>query len=323
MVASGTDPCTLSADMVPMHVTAAMDTVMEAAFYRHSVPVTFWKLMRWMNIGRERKLSGAEVVLRRFATDKINTRMASRSGTSSDILSHYINDPEYLDQDGEPGDLLRNTLINKMVALRDPIASALPWLIYNIATNPHALVGMRKELAPIAARKSNGGGTVIFGPEETGHLLYQRAALFESLRLYPPGLIEHKTALVDDVLPSGHKVHQGDNIFISVYSMGRMESLWGQDCRDFRPDRWITEDGSKLRHVPSYKFMPFNTGPRACIGKNIAVAQITAIAATIVWNFDVEVLEKCRVKPKLSVVLQMKNGLMVKVKKRASANASR
>jgi cytochrome P450 len=62
--------------------------------------------------------------------------------------------------------------------------------------------------------------------------------------------------------------------------------------------------------------MAFNTGPRSCVGKNIAVPQITSIIATMVWNFDFEVLERQMVKPKLSIVMQMKNGLKVIVNKR-------
>lgn len=140
--------------------------------------------------------------------------------------------------------------------------------------------------------------------------------MFESLRLYPVGPLERKEALADDVLPSGHKVCSGDTIIVSVYSMGRQEGVWGEDCRQYRPERWVLKDNGELRYVPSYKFMSFNTNPRSCLGKNIAVAQITSIVATLMWNFDVEVLERNAVKPKLSVVLQMENGLMMKVKKR-------
>jgi hypothetical protein len=54
-----------------------------------------------------------------------------------------------------------------------------------------------------------------------------------------------------------------------------------------------------------------------CLGKeDISVAQMKCVAAAVVWNFDFELLEGHAVEPKLSVALQMKNGLMVKAKKR-------
>uniref|UniRef100_A0A0E0QGI3 Uncharacterized protein n=1 Tax=Oryza rufipogon TaxID=4529 RepID=A0A0E0QGI3_ORYRU len=49
----------------------------------------------------------------------------------------------------------------------------------------------------------------------------------------------------------------------------------------------------------------------------IAVMQMKTIAAAVVWNFDVEVVDGQTVEPKLSCLLQMKNGVMVKVSKRA------
>ncbi|KAK1685695.1 hypothetical protein QYE76_046543 [Lolium multiflorum] len=333
-VVFGTDPCHLSADaeeMTPMHVATALDTVMEAALYRHSVPVSCWKGMRWLNVGWERKLAAAEAVLRRYVADRIQMRMMASHGDNDDgvdILSYYINDPDFFDHNGKPTEFLHKTFVNYMVALRDPVSAALPWLVYNLATNPQSMCRLRDELAPIAAGKSvaaavsSTGRMVIFEPEDIKDQPYSRAALFESLRLFPSGPIERKMALADDVLPSGHKVRGGDTVLVSVYSMGRLEDVWGQDCQEYKPERWLSgsEDGRRLRHVPSYVFMAFNTGPRSCVGKNIAVAQITSIIATMVWNFDFEVLERQMVKPKLSVVMQMRNGLTVIVKKRQERN---
>uniref|UniRef100_A0A0E0LT00 Cytochrome P450 n=1 Tax=Oryza punctata TaxID=4537 RepID=A0A0E0LT00_ORYPU len=326
LVVFGMDPCLLSADTPPMQLAGALDTLMEVAFYRQIMPAFCWKLMRRLNVGPERKYAEAEALLRRFAGERIARRIAAgddddgevTGAAAVDILSHYIDDPEFRDETGEPTDFLHRTFINFLVALRDPMSSALPWLVYNLATHPRAVSALREELAPIAARKS--GAAVIFESGETKHLAYHQAALFESLRLYPVGPIERKEAVADDVMPSGHAVRAGDTVLISVYGMGRLEDEWGEDCREFRPERWLTGGGggAKLRHVPSYKFMAFNTGPRLCLGKKVSVATITPVVATLFWNFDVEVMmmDGHAVEQKLSVVLQMKDGFMVKVRKR-------
>ncbi|EEE68355.1 hypothetical protein OsJ_26658 [Oryza sativa Japonica Group] len=197
-----------------------------------------------------------------------------------------------------------------MVAGRDTIGTTLPWFFYNLAVNPRVVSGIREELKPIAASRraaspspspSNGDRTttVMFSPEDTKPLVYLQAALFETLRLYPPGHMERKTAVADDVMPSGH-----------------------EDCREYRPERWLTggdgggSGGAQLRHVPSHKFLAFNSGARMCPGKSIAVMLMKTIAAAVVWNFDVEMVEGQAVEPKMSCLFQMKNGLMLKVKKR-------
>jgi cytochrome P450 len=117
-------------------------------------------------------------------------------------------------------------------------------------------------------------------------------------------------------MPSGHEVCAEDIIIVSLYSMGRTKDVWGEDCQEYRPERWLSEDGSQLRYVPSHKFLAFNSGPRMCLGKDIAIIQMKTIVAAIVWNFDMEMLDGQAIEPKLSCLLQMKNGLKLKVQKR-------
>lgn len=90
----------------------------------------------------------------------------------------------------------------------------------------------------------------------------------------------------------------------------------GIDCLDYNPDRWLSDDGNNLRNIPSHKFLAFNSGPRTCVGKDIAVMQMKNVIASTLWNFDVQVIAGQIILPKLSCIMEMKNGLTVKLKKR-------
>uniref|UniRef100_A0ACD6ALW1 Uncharacterized protein n=1 Tax=Avena sativa TaxID=4498 RepID=A0ACD6ALW1_AVESA len=327
------DPGQLSSSHMPsVDVSIAMDTVMEVAFYRQIVPASCWKLMRRIKVGPECKIVRAHMVLRGFIAEMVERRSKMEGQQKQeadddghvDILSHYLNDPYYKDQD-----LLRAKLITYMVAGRDTISTTLPWVLYNLARNPHVLSVIRNEMTPIASSKTSYSTTtcsqagtiiIIFNPDETKALVYLHAALLETLRLYPPIPLERKTVASSDVLPSGHEVHEGEIIVISLYAMARMKDIWGEDCLEFRPERWLSESedgGGKLRYVPSNTFLAFNSGPRMCLGKDIAIMEMKTVMATILWNFDFEMLQgPPAVEQKLSVLLQMKNGLMVKVKER-------
>ncbi|GJN27652.1 hypothetical protein PR202_gb15693 [Eleusine coracana subsp. coracana] len=334
----GVDTGRLSTDLPPTHVPTAMDAVMEVGFFRHTVPVSCWRLMRRLKIGPERKLAEAQPVLRRFVDEMLERRKkkklkggviiseeqtaGSRAAPDVDIASFYMDDPEYVDEGGEPREFLYATLINYMVAGRDTVGATLAWFLYNLIRHPRVADAIRAELAPIVAARKLKSATaaddtmVVFEPEETKPLVYLHAALFESMRLYPPVPIERKEALAEDVLPSGHRVRAGDKILISVYAMGRMEGVWGEDCAEYRPERWVTAEGGAVRHVPAHRFASFHAGPRSCLGKDISVAQMKCVVATVLWNFDFEVVEGHVVEPKLSVILQMKNGLLVRAKRR-------
>jgi cytochrome P450 len=312
----GVDPGCLSTNMPSMHVAAAMDSVMEVGLLRHTVPASCWKMMRQLNLGPERKLAVAHTLLHGFIREMME-KTKGRCSDPDDLAAVDIlsGDPAYSSDKA----LLSRILINYMIAGRDTVGTTLPWVFYNLAKNPRVVSGIREELAHIASLKASAAASndsVFFESEETKDLVYLQAALFESLRLYPPGPFERKVVVADDVLPSGHRLCSGETILISIYSMGRMEALWGKDCNEYRPERWLSEDGGKLRYVPSHKFMAFNSGPRMCLGKDIAITQMKTIVAAVIWNFDLELLEGQTIQPKLSCILQIKNGLKMKVKKR-------
>lgn len=147
-------------------------------------------------------------------------------------------------------------------------------------------------------------------------LVYLHATLWETLRLYPPVPINHKASSEPDTLPSGHRVKQNQRILIGFYAMGRMKEKWGEDCLEFKPERWISDGGRSTVYVPSYKFPAFNAGPRTCLGKDMSFIQMKCVAVAMLWNYHIQVVKGNTVSPAMSVILYMKHGLKVKVSKR-------
>ncbi|KAL6907448.1 hypothetical protein ACP4OV_002487 [Aristida adscensionis] len=315
----GVDPGCLAVGLPEVPFARAMDDAMGVLLLRHVIPHTWWKLVRRLGVGYERRMAAAWRTIDRFIADTIERRRAEKASggvrDSADLLSSYIND----DDEGSAGEVdafLRDTTINLMLAGRDTTGSALSWFFYLLATNPRVVTKIRRELESVrSAAAATPDGIVTFDPDELGRLPYLHAALCESLRLYPPVPQELKEAVAGDVLPSGHEVRRGDRVLVSLYAMGRMEDVWGGDCREFRPERWIADDG-RVRYVPSYKFMSFNSGPRTCLGKDMAFVQLKAAAAAVVENFEVAAAPGHVVEPKLSIILHMKNGFMATVKRR-------
>lgn len=96
--------------------------------------------------------------------------------------------------------------------------------------------------------------------------------------------------------------------------MGRMESIWGKDCREYKPERWLT-DGRYMTES-AYKFTAFNGGPRLCVGKDFAYYQMKFVAASIIYRYHVKVLPNHAVEPKLALTMYLKHGLKVNIYKR-------
>ncbi|XVF01215.1 hypothetical protein REPUB_Repub04eG0068900 [Reevesia pubescens] len=104
-------------------------------------------------------------------------------------------------------------------------------------------------------------------------------------------------------------------VAMAIHAMGSMTFVWGKDCNEFKPERWVTEEGKLKRELPS-KFLAFNAGPRICLGKELAFIIMKATVATIIHNYIVRVLEDQKVTPKNSIIFHMKHGLMVRIKNR-------
>ena len=51
-------------------------------------------------------------------------------------------------------------------------------------------------------------------------------------------------------------MRKGDLVAYQPYAMGRMTFLWGVDAEDFRPERWLDENG-KFCPESQFKFAAF------------------------------------------------------------------
>jgi fatty acid omega-hydroxylase len=89
---------------------------------------------------------------------------------------------------------------------------------------------------------------------------------YETLRLYPSVPQNQKYAVEDDVWPDGTVVAAGTYISWAPYVQGRSTKVWGADAREFKPERWLNENGD-LNRVTQGQWPAFHAGPRVCLGK--------------------------------------------------------
>ncbi|KAF5766749.1 putative cytochrome P450 [Helianthus annuus] len=320
MFVTGYDPGCLSVDFKDVPFSRAMDEAEEAIFVRHVLPKGVWKLQRWLGVGKEKKLKKAwetldDVIyglIARKRRDLSDGVMSKNEAMGVDILTSLLTEKQtYSDGFKQDDKFLRDAILNIMIAGRDTTSSSLTWFLWLVMSHPDVERKIRDEINTIIPEYELGKPR-IFEAEETNKLIYMHAAFCEALRLYPPVPFQHKGPVKPDVLPSGYRVDPNTKIMFSLYAMGRMETIWGDDSVEFKPERWITENHT-IRHEPSYKFLSFNAGPRTCIGKQVAFNQMKAVGATILHNYNFKMVKGHVVAPNVSIILYMKHGLKVKV----------
>ncbi|RAQ47341.1 cytochrome P450 monooxygenase [Aspergillus flavus] len=177
-----------------------------------------------------------------------------------------------------------------IIAGSETTATLLSGATYWILRNPEALAKLTDEVRSVMKSEPE-----ITAQKASAELPYMLACFDEAFRLYPPvptGL-QRRTLVPTRIsgcdIPAGTKV--------SVHQSAAYWSSTNFHAPDrFIPERWLPEAKSD----PSSPFysdnrgvvQPFSTGPRNCIGRNLAYAEMRVILARVLWNFDLELCEE-------------------------------
>ena len=242
------------------------------------------------------------------------------SEARGDFLAHIVAARGDLSDDS-----LQDVVTNFLLAGRDTTSAALTWFFWLVSGRPDVEDKIVREVRTLLrgsprSSSSHGGGTgttttTTFGLDELREMHYIHAAITESMRLYPPVAMGMHSSKRDDHLPDGTFVGKGWLVNHSMYAMARLESLWGKDCEEFRPERWLREDGTFQPESPA-KYPVFHVGPRMCLGKEMAYIQMKSIVACVLEELDVAVDGAYRPRKVASLTLRMADGLPVTVKPR-------
>ncbi|XP_073278796.1 alkane hydroxylase MAH1-like [Primulina huaijiensis] len=309
------DPGSLCIDLPYIPCEKAFSNSVAPLLHRHILPERIWRLQQWLNFGNEKKLAEAKKAFDDFILPRVSFKDEEQEDDFNVMkIFKKFYEEKNIESSGDLSEFLKDTALSLMFAGRDTTSTCLTWLFWLIAKNPSTENKILQEIETELRVKQDSTGRV-FNVEESRKLVYLHGALCESLRLFPPIALEHKSPVNDDILPSGHHLRKNSKVIISFYSVGRLETVWGKDCLDFKPERWISGKGM-TRHEASYNFPAFNVGPRTCIGKEMAFIQMKIVAATMIYRYRVELVEGHPVAPLDSVVLHAKHGLRVRLSKR-------
>lgn len=182
---------------------------------------------------------------------------------------------------------LRDQCLNVLLAGRDTTACCLTWTLRLLARHPQVLKRLRTEIEEVV-------GLGEHAPQPTRadlkKMRYLDLVLKEVLRLYPSVPVNSRAALKTTTLPVGGGpdgkspilVRKDEAVGYCVYAMHRRTDIYGEDALEFRPERW--EDGRLLRDV-GYGYLPFNGGPRVCLGQEFALLEAGYTVARLVQKF--------------------------------------
>ncbi|KAF3570872.1 hypothetical protein F2Q69_00060790 [Brassica cretica] len=315
----GADPETLAQDLPQVPFANAFVEATESTLFRFMIPPFIWKPMKFLDIGYEKGLRKAIDVVHGFVNKMIMDRICMVNDEEtldnrSDVLTRIIQiDNNKKGNKIGPSTIrfLRQFCTSFILAGRDTSSVAISWFFWVIQRHPQVENKIIQEIRQIVKQRGDPSDSSLFTVKELNNMVYLQAAISETLRLYPPIPMEMKQAIEDDMFPDGTFIKKGSRVYFSIYAMGRMETIWGKDCEEFRPERWI--QAGKFVSDDQYKYVVFNAGPRLCLGKTFAYLQMKMIAASVLLRYSIKVAQDHVVVPRVTTNLYMKYGLKVTI----------
>lgn len=279
----------------------AFDEAQELVADRFRVPAAWWKLLRILDIGTERRIRKALEIVNAETAHFISESMERRqrqleSGeetTTQDLISLII---DAMSEDGGEVNTatVRDLVVTSLMAGRDTTADTMSWFMLVLSEHPHVADEICAELRGHLPQLFEDPDFVP-NADEVQNLPYLEASIQEVMRLYPAGPFTVKQCIRDTVLADGTLIHAGSDVGLAVYAMGRSVNVWGDDAKLFRPERFLEESTSKdtsqrwqLQVLSPFKFSAFSAGARQCVGRRLASLEMKVALASLLSRFSFE-----------------------------------
>ncbi|KAF2806023.1 cytochrome P450 [Mytilinidion resinicola] len=229
-----------------------------------------------------------------FTLKQIQEHEKSPEKNSRDLLSRFIEArqkyPDIVDDD-----LLHDYTNTNVAGGSDTTAIMLRTLVFNITTRKQVLDKVVAEISTVmkARPKDTDPDTPITWAEGLSMTYYQ-ACLKEAMRYHPP-----TAQILPRVVPQGGVelcgvyLPAGTNVGCNAWTVHRDKQLYGEDADEFRPERWLEVSSEQAKKMEALLFT-FGAGKRACVGKNIALLEMTKFVPEFFRRFEVRVVDAGR-----------------------------
>lgn len=211
-----------------------------------------------------------------------------------------------------PLDELIDHIMLFLTAGHETITTAFEWTMYELGRRSEMQRRLRKEIKDALGPALT--GTVELG-SRVQKLPYLNAFCNEIIRCYPLIPLTIKVAEKSTAI-FGEHIPEGTAILFAAEAFNHDKELWGPDAHIFNPDRWLEAGMANSGGASSsYAMLSFGAGPLACIGQNIARAELACLVAAFVRRFEIDLVNaETAGRSKLGPFKRSKEGIHARLK---------
>ncbi|SPO20574.1 probable Benzoate 4-monooxygenase cytochrome P450 [Ustilago trichophora] len=217
-----------------------------------------------------------------IALARVNDRL--QNGSEREDLLAKLQSAK--DDRGEPMGKMELTAeaLTQLIAGSDTTSNTACAIVHHLTTHPDKMRKLQAELD----RELEHAEEVPLA-SDVQELPYLQAVLSESLRYHSTSAIG-----LPRVIPAGGATVCGQHfpagtiLSVPAYTLHRDKSVFGQDAEEYNPDRWLAPNAKRDFEKA---FIPFSVGPRACVGRNVAMMELSILIAAIFKRYDIVLAE--------------------------------
>ena len=197
------------------------------------------------------------------------------NNTPKDPNEEHISMFEYLQNETDFQDLeIIETLIALLGAGIDATVKTTQWFWYNLSKHPNVQDKLHDELHYVIR------DSPVITAEHYNRLHYMKMCMKESMRL-TPSVSAHFRLLPEDSTIGGVDLPKNTQLIADVYSVSLDERFWDNPL-EFKPERW-----ENRKDVDPFSYIPFGIGPRMCVGRRIAEAEMQLLTAHLCMSYKI------------------------------------
>jgi len=241
--------------------------------------VTPHPLPTWVPTPANRRLNSGLGEVRRIVSDLISERRAQRSSPATDDMLGLLlaaRDAEDVADRLSDSEVADQAMLF-LLAGHDTTSVTLACTLVQLALSPEWQAILHEEVDTTLVGRPPAATDV-------GQLLWTGRAVREMMRLYPAAHGMARSTLGDEVL-DGYRIPAGSWVEVSAWGVHHSPAVWTDPDR-FDPRRFDVPPG-QFPGGHRYAWFPFGSGPRACIGMQIATLEVQILIATILQAFTI------------------------------------
>ena len=210
---------------------------------------------------------------------KYNRKQIQSASTSTRASDDHMTLLEYLQSETDFAEMeIIDVFTLLLGAGVDTTTHTTQWLWYNLSKHPNVQEKLHDELHSVI------GDSPVITAEHYNKLHYMKMCLKESMRVNPI-IVGHSRVLTEDATIGGVNLPKNTHVIGDVHSMQLDERFWDNPL-EFKPERW-----ENRKEIDPFSFAQFGIGPRMCVGRRIAEAEMQLITAHLCMSYKIH-LEK-------------------------------